>query len=139
MERSLDEILQSFTSFSMLQSVGQVLRKLEESGVTLEEFYEWIKEKGNRVVPSPPSLTKAKHIPWSEVPRVKVLRKCPECGKLLGLAEVNTTPDSQVSDESKCQWYCPLGCKGCKSKGCGWEEYSTKSIWEEAFPYMVRV
>lgn len=140
--KDLDKIFQAFTDFSTLQIVGQVMNKMKEFEINLEEYQEWIKNKGHRIVPAN-SLTKMKNIPWADIPRVKIIRKCPKCGKLLKLGEVNVSSDTRVEGDFQSQWYCGGTCQGCKKElkieGCGWEEFSTKSFLEEAFPYMVKI
>ena len=114
-----DKILEMF-EFGKIQECKNIKAKLDENGISWDEFLLWIDEAAKRIKPSP-----KKRIP--DLPRKVLKRPCPDCGNWLSLFEVNTCPGCVVDDVSKSQWRCPK---------CEWEEYSTNIIEVEAEPFI---
>lgn len=114
-----DRVLEAFT-FGSIQECLNIKLKLDEFGISWEEFIEWVRDKSKRHMP-----VQKKTIPE---PYRKVLkRRCPECKSWLHLYEVNTHPANMVGEAFTCQWYC---------SACGWEKYSRQDIVDEAKPYV---
>lgn len=118
-----DKILNVFR-FGVIQDCLNIKRKLDKYDISWEEFEAWVTEKAKTYIP--PSVVKEEHrIP--NIPMSVLKRHCPECKGWLKLYEVNKTASTKVDKELKSQWFCRI---------CGWEEFSTKDIVEEALPFV---
>ena len=114
-----DEILEAF-DFGKIQECRNIKLKLDEHGISWEEFLHWVQATEKRLNPNP------RKVPRVPAPLLK--RACPGCNKAwLQLNEVNHHPRYMVGDGLKCQWSC---------LNCGWEEYSEKDIKDEAAQYI---
>ena len=112
-----DRVLDAF-DFGKIQECVNIKLKLDEYGVSWEDFLSWIEDK--------------KKLLHAGSPKEFLKRPCPECGKSwLLLGKVNHAPaymlEGRIEGDYNCQWYCP---------SCAWEEFSVKQIKDEAAPYL---
>ena len=114
-----NSVVEAF-KFGTLQDCMSVKRKLDENGISWEEFEEWVEEK------------KAEGVDRSRVgPRLVMERHCPKCSEGLTLKPVNHGPGFMLDDDSlNSVWQCP---------SCGWEEYSKLKTEEEVKPFMIKI
>ncbi len=110
--------------FGVIQDCLNIKLKLDEYNIPWEEFEEWVKEMAKTYRPiSPPSNPQ----PLIPNPPPQVLKRaCPECGKWVRIFRVNHKPNVMVGGDFKSQWRC----------SCGWEEFTSNEVMDEAKPYM---
>ena len=113
-----DKILEAF-SFGRVQECKSIMLKLNEHGISQEEFVEWVDNHTNREIKVP------------KEPRQEPRRKCPNCGKPLVIRPVNNSTATIIEHypELKSVWVCDA---------CKFDEYSEKSIADESKPYLVK-
>ncbi|GAF77586.1 unnamed protein product [marine sediment metagenome] len=114
-----DKVLEAF-SFGRIQECKNIKSKLDEHGISWEEFVEWIDDKVKRIKPKPKVGT-------SPNLRQILKRACPECSAYVRIGTVNNHPATMVGEDWKTQWWC----------GCGWVEYSLLEIHDEVKQYLV--
>lgn len=114
-----DKILEAF-EFGKIQECLNIKLKLNEYGISWEEFEYWVKDVSKRIQP-----TRQNRIP--DIPKKRLERHCPDCDGWLNLQEVNNNPATMVGGDYKSHWYC---------LACEWEEYSVRDIVDEAKPFI---
>jgi hypothetical protein len=118
------EAVYSEMTFSALQDASTIFKRVKDAGASLDEFFELVDARKNTA-----SLifaeTRKKAIAMETLLRATA-RRCPLCGAIMNLNEVNNTKATQVGGDWKCLWECP------DMMGCGFEEYSALPIKEEA-------
>lgn len=120
MDKAHGDNLKMVFSWKVLQSVGQVFIKLQNWGVTLDEFDEWLKAELKR------QREESKEL-------LVMQRHCPECEKggtevQLSLNSINTNNRNQMEGDWSSMWFCDV---------CGWSEMSTLPVKFEYRKYLV--
>lgn len=122
----IGKVLEAFR-FGTLQECRSVILKLEGNGISHDEFFKWLGEEGKRIEPL------REFPPQPEIPhppRRQLRRRCPECGAWMRVFSVNDKPGNMVGGAWRSQWL-------CTNRKCYWDEYSIKSVREEAESYIV--
>lgn len=114
-----DKIMEVF-EFGRIQECVNIKLKLDEHGISWDEFVEWVKDAAKRHVPAPRNIL-------PPIDHSVLSRECPDCKQFLYLDEVNNNTATQVGGNFKCQWLCYK---------CGWEELSELEIQIAAQPYI---
>jgi hypothetical protein len=111
-----EKIVEAFT-FGTLQDCKNLKEKLDDSGVSWEEFLLWIEEK------------KKKFGEEKSRPPI-VMRKCPDCSRPLTLSRVNEDPSLIVDGDYYSLWH-------CIDADWGFEEYNKETFEEQLQKYTV--
>jgi hypothetical protein len=111
MELPMIEKLLEPWSLKTVQEAMQINDRLNQRGKTWEDVKNWFDEKKTRSTP--------------QINRLK--RKCPRCGKILNYSNVSSKSE-KYAQGYRTYFLCGAAC--CKSKGCGYEEWSKLTIEE---------
>lgn len=99
-----DKILEAF-NFGTIQDCKNLKLKLDEHGITWDEFLSWVDDKAM----------------FNRLDNIPMIKPCPDCEKPLRLFPVNTEPWNMIDESLKSQWICI----------CGYETFSEKTVMEE--------
>jgi hypothetical protein len=114
-----EKIVEAFT-FGTLQDCKNLKEKLDDSGVSWEEFLSWVEEKKKQFSGEGEGGNRAPII----------IRKCPDCSRALTLSSVNAHPTLMVDGDYNSLW-------NCIDPDCGYEEYRKETFEEELQKYVV--
>jgi len=103
---------------AVVQGAIQINKRIIKNGLTWEDVESWIKENSKLTI----SESEATRLKVKAIPRL-----CSKCGKPMNGS--NLYPESEKYKEGlRSYWICGASC--CKDKGCGYEEFSKKTVEE---------
>lgn len=117
MDMLIDKLLEPWQR-KVIQGGRQINQRLDENNLTWDDVDKWLKEN--------PKLT----ISESEATRLKVKaipRLCSKCGKPMNGSNLYSESE-KYKEGFRSYWICGASC--CKDKGCGYEEFSKKTVKE---------
>lgn len=109
-----EKVFEAFT-FGKLQECKNIKSVMDQHGISWEEFIDWLQVATQTRSYRNPNLP--------PTPKRFLIRRCPICGSYTDIHEVNHMACCQIGGKWKSQWFC---------SSCGWDEYSEKTITEEA-------
>ena len=115
MKIELTKMLEAWNR-KIIQSGIQLNKRLSENGLTWGDVEAWIKEN--------PTVEQSR----KNGKPVKALRRaCPTCRKPMNGSNLYSESE-KYKEGFRSYWICGASC--CKDKGCGYEEFSKKTVKE---------
>lgn len=116
----IEKLLEVFNlSIGQKQDLGTLLITIRDSDVTYSDVIDYVESLKKQLLVTEienKKLLKKRDEEWK-----KVAKRCPDCGFVMSLYDVNNRPGVQVGEGLKSQWFC---------NKCGYDIYSNKKITE---------